>query len=88
MPDDVKRPPEDENPIVAPDELLREDPETAYRSLTRNKRDRAHGDIQRPPRNDPRHADANVPPGHANTPAGGTSGSGMGGGSSKRRSEG
>lgn len=99
MPSDIKEPREhgeglpeenpqrDENPIVSAHDLLRTDPEAAWKMLTRDRRDRSHGDIQRPPRHDPRHTAPKIPPGQTNIPAGGTTGGGMGGGSSKRRTQ-
>ncbi|MFO7272197.1 hypothetical protein [Sphaerobacter thermophilus] len=99
MSDDIKNPrqhPEDppkenpqldENPVVSAKDLLRTDPQAAWEMLTRERRDRSHGDIQRPPRHDPRHTAHKIPPGQTNVPAGGTTGGGMGGGSSKRRTQ-
>lgn len=84
-PDDPPQP--DDNLVVSAEDLLRTDPEAAWEMLTRKRRDRSHGDIQRPPRHDPRYTAQSVPPGQTNVPSGGTSGRGMGGGSSKRRTQ-
>lgn len=86
-PPEHETPRADENVLESPGDLLRTDPEAARESLTKRKRDRSHGDIQRPPRSDPRHTDFTVPPGQTDIPAGGTTGGGMGGGSSKRRTQ-
>lgn len=67
------------------EELFRDDPEAAWELLQGKKRDRSQGDLQRPPRNDPRYTDQSVPPGQTDIPAGGTTGGGMGGGTSKHR---
>jgi hypothetical protein len=74
-----------EQPPETAAELLRRGPESARELLARKKRDRAQGDLQRPPRDDPRYTDQSVPPGTEDIPAGGTTGGGMGGGSSQRR---
>lgn len=75
----------DQGPPETAADLLRDDPEAARELLQRKKRDRSQGDVQRPPRDDPRYADKSAAPGHDDIPAGGSTGSGMGGGSSKRR---
>ncbi len=70
-------------PTESIEDILRENPELAREALERERRDRAQGDIRRPPRDDPRYGDQSVPPGQLDTPFGGTSGRGIGG-SSKR----
>ena len=66
-------------------DLLRRDPEEARDLLEVKKPDRAQGDVQPPPRDDPRHGDQSVAPGHDDVPAGGTSGGHIrGGGMGKR----
>ena len=76
---------EQEQPLMSADDLLHEDPEKARELLAEHKRDRSQGDIQRPPRVDPRFADQSVAPDQADLPAGGSTGSGMGGGTSQHR---
>lgn len=76
-------PEKDQGPPETAADLLRSDPEDARKLLERKKRDRSQGDVQRPPRDDPRYADKSVPPGQDDIPSGGTTGGEMGGGSSK-----
>lgn len=75
----------DQGPPETAADMLRDDPEGARKLLQRKKRDRSQGDVQRPPRDDPRYTDQSVPPHQTDIPAGGTSGGEMGGGSSKHR---
>ena len=75
----------DQGPPETAEELLREDPESARKLLERKKKDRSQGDLQRPPRTDPRYTDQSVPPGRTDIPTGGTSGGEIGGTSKHRR---
>jgi hypothetical protein len=47
--------------------------------------DELAGQVNRPPRNDPRHTDDSIPPGERDIPAGGSTGEYMGGSAKKRK---
>jgi len=49
--------------------------------------DDVEGNVRRPPRNDPRHADESVPRGGRDVPAGGSTGEYMGGSAKKRKGQ-
>ncbi|HET9014073.1 MAG TPA: hypothetical protein VFN57_00640 [Thermomicrobiaceae bacterium] len=72
------------DPIDTAAELLESDPEAARDLLEVGKKDRGQGDLQRPPRDDPRHGDLSVAPGQDDVPAGGTSGRHIRGGRPRR----
>lgn len=64
-------------------EFLEEDDQVDIEERIEN----AEGNVSRPPQNDPRHTDGNVPPGARNEPAGGSTGSYMGGSAKKRKGQ-
>ena len=53
----------------------------------RERLEELEGQVNRPPRNDPRHTDDSIPPGKRDVPAGGSTGEYMGGSAKKRKGQ-
>ncbi|HLT19801.1 MAG TPA: hypothetical protein VKZ96_10115 [Thermomicrobiales bacterium] len=69
------------------EQSLREFLDEEDRADIEERLENAEGNVPRPPRSDPRHTDGNVTPGERNEPAGGSTGSYMGGSAKKRKGQ-
>lgn len=70
-----------------PKESLREHLEDDDQPTIDERLDEIAGQVNRPPRNDPRHTDDSIPPGERDVPAGGSTGGYMGGSAKKRKGQ-